>query len=99
MEDNYKLTFTLMFKYGLRLWEAQAFRYIDVDHDKAVLSINGSMTRKTRDGSHERGEPKSTSSNKEIYVGDTIEIIVFTMIKKIYTDSVINGTSQTTIGH
>ena len=75
MEDNYKLIFTLMFKHGLRLGEAQALRYIDVDQDKAVISINGSITRKTRDGSYERGEPKSTSSNREIYIGDTIDLI------------------------
>ena len=73
MDLNFKLIYTLMFKHGMRLGEAQAIRYCDVDFKNKEIDINGSITRKTDKGLYERKSTKTKSSDRIIYIGKTIK--------------------------
>ena len=75
MEENYVLLFTLMFEHGLRVGEAQALRYKDVDFDAKTIDINGSITRKTSRGQYQRSYPKTISSVRKLFIGDTVNLI------------------------
>lgn len=70
-KDNLKLTFKLFFKHGLRLGEAIALRWCDVDFENKRISINGSITKKTKSKKKERSSTKTQSSIRDIYIGST----------------------------
>lgn len=76
----------MMFNHGLRLGEALALRYVDIDLKNQTASINGSITRKTNKGIYERKDTKNHSSNRIIYIGPTTKLIqqLYLDSKKIY---------------
>lgn len=70
-ESERAMMYWLFFKHGLRLGEAQALRWVDVDFKAKTISINGSITKKTKKKGIERKSTKTPESDRVIYVGKT----------------------------
>ena len=65
---SYKTLFIILFYTGVRLGEALALNWNDIDLDNRVIHINKSLTRKTDKGNYEIKETKTASSIRDIKI-------------------------------
>jgi integrase len=67
---KHKLFFSVLYFTGLRLGEALALKWADLNDES--ISVNKSITRKTNKGSFEIKEPKTTSSIRNVKVNKSL---------------------------
>ena len=66
--DKYRVFFQFMFYSGLRIGEALAILWKDLDIDNQIINIYKSITNNTRNGKAVITSTKTTSANRSIYL-------------------------------
>ncbi|MCV2231932.1 site-specific integrase [Paracholeplasma manati] len=66
-DNQYKLLFTMLFYTGLRIGEIRALKWNDIDTDKGSIVINKQISNKTFDRKPILVQPKTKSSNREVF--------------------------------
>ena len=86
MEDDttFRILFIVLYFSGLRIGEAVSLQW--KDYDGKSLSINKSLTRKTKAGSYEIKEPKSVSSNRIVPLNESVNSILHSYKQQIMED-------------
>lgn len=67
-EPEYKLFFYLLYKTGLRLGEAIALTWEDIDLKKGTISVNKTISKEFHDGKRAITAPKSKSSIRTVQI-------------------------------
>ncbi len=68
----YKAFFTLLYYTGLRLGEAQALTWNDVNFDNQTITVNKSLTTKLKGESYRIMPPKTKKSNRTLKISNIV---------------------------
>lgn len=68
----HRIYFLTLYLLGCRKGEALALTWKDIDLEQGVVTINKSVTRKTKDAEYKVTTPKNQSSNRKVSIPDSL---------------------------